>query len=117
MLAAIQLPGIVSTTLGDFARWWKVREAVQLEIETEGVTTILRPDSAVTPDPRCWVEVTLSEGVSRKAPLNLGVIKRGEGVWENICRTEPHDDSGQIRDFDLRATIAYWFNTLLRKVR
>jgi hypothetical protein len=109
--------GILHTTLGDFAEWWKMRERVEVELETDGMEMKFRQGSDKTPVNDVWIAATNGKGMKCRAPLSTGSLGRSDDIWQRSCTAVPPPDIRRIREFDARSWAADQYNKLLRKVR
>ena len=109
--------GITSTTLLDFAEWWKRRERIFFHAEYEGnvVTTGSTEDGGSFPSD-VWIEITTNGDRSYRAPLREGKIdlRHTEGS-EIIEKFSPPDDIRRAREFDSRSALGDLYNMLMRK--
>ncbi len=108
---------IRATTLADFARWWKRREEVQVELEANGDETEVRVVNPGLSDESMCLESTTPDGFVSRRPMNVGRVTRSQGEWQKICTAAPPADLTRIREFDIRASLGHWYNLLLRKLR
>jgi len=110
---------IASTTLGDYARWWKNRETCVLKAEFGGDVIgidLERGDVGTYHD--LWIEVTTPDGRSQRLPVDGGKVdlRKNEG-WETIQRAPAPADIRRIREFDPRAALGQLYTLLQRKLR
>ena len=117
LLDAAHSSGIPAMTLGEFARWWKIREGFTVDLETDGVSTRFAMRADADPGTALWVEVTTKGGLARRVPLSTRSVSQGEGEWKSLCRESPPHDVRRTREFDPRTRFAGWLNTILRKLR
>ena len=118
MFDYVQERGIGNTTLGEYARWWKRRNAVEWTVETSGDE--LRC-SLADPNPEqggagLWLQVTDSAGREATVPfaerVSLSALQPGaDPVFS------PPADIRRIREFDPRRLLGDVITTMSRRLR
>ncbi len=113
----VKARGIGTTTLADFARWWKEREEIHFELATDGGKTEFRIASPRPANHSVWLDVSSPDGFSKMISRETGTAIRSEGEWQPVLRALPPQDIRRTREFDVRAFLGYWYNYFLRKLR
>ncbi|MFN0158059.1 MAG: polysaccharide deacetylase family protein [Bacteroidota bacterium] len=106
--------GIESTTLGEYARWWKKREIVELTATIDGG---IIHTQCVAANETCWARVTTSGNRESFTPLS-DTINLLHLAWHQLPSPPPAPaDIRRIREFDPRAMVGKLYTALSRRFK
>jgi hypothetical protein len=106
---------ILKTTFHDFALWWKLRESIDYEaMSGDGSVRVVLPAGSEGRSD-VWFEVIAPGGRSLRGRLSPGTIDLSKHEMQPSGRQPVPSDLSRAREFDSRAKLAEWYNSLLRR--
>jgi hypothetical protein len=116
---SMQQRGITNVTLGEYARWWKIRqqEECALVLEDELLSVVRPRGGKENGGEKLSLHITRVAGEEVLVPIRKRIdLKALE--WRSVVRSSPPpQDIRRTREFDPRAMLGEIYNTVVRKFR
>jgi hypothetical protein len=111
--------GIDNVTLGDYARWWKIREGLAPVVSFDHHLLQMTDDQPAREDITQEVSLHITNGNGREAVVPIErTIDLNAVEWKAVATlVPPPQDIQRIREFDPRAMLGEIYNTVVRKFR
>jgi len=117
ILSLAALPGVRTTTLGAFARWWEKRARAHPDLRVDkGWLTADRGSTIFLAESEVMVRLVNPDGkeavVAPGEFLDLELLR-----WEVPPIFSPPADLRKIREFDPRRMLGDLYNSMVRRIR
>ena len=107
--------GVPFLSLGEYARWWRARLALDVAFAAGGGAIALAPRGGASPDPGLFgVRVARPDGTWRLSPAEEEVALAA-GPWRPRNVVPPPPDLRRAREADLRFALGALFDTIANR--
>lgn len=113
LFRSVRKAGIPDITLGDFARWWKHRLSIHLDVRSDGQNVfVVRANGPGGSE--AWVRIVRPDGREAVVPIE-DTIRLDDLTWRPQRLVPPPDDIRRIREFDPRSALGDLYTRMMRK--
>ena len=113
LFRSVRKAGIPDITLGDFARWWKHRLSIHLDVRSDEQNVFVAGDN-VPGENELWVRIVRPDGREAVVPIK-DTIRLDDLTWRPQRLVPPPDDIRRIREFDPRSALGDLYTRMMRR--